>query len=126
MRLKCLAALFAIPVLAFEPPAKPTPREKARQLLDGVVETAAGAQPEVASAALLYVGQTYDLFDSKKAIEYLRQAFASTAAVPPGDDTRRASLQSRIASATAPLSLPDAVDMLKQIQVSTDSHGDPR
>ncbi|MDQ1472725.1 MAG: hypothetical protein QOJ99_4205 [Bryobacterales bacterium] len=123
---KWLFALIVVPALAFEPPAKPTPREKALQLLDGVVETAAAAQPQVAAAALLYVGQTYDLFDSKKAVEYLRQAFASTAAIPPGEDTRRAGLQARIASATAPLSLPDAIEMLKQIEVAPDSHGDPR
>jgi hypothetical protein len=124
MVLKWLVMLIAVPALAFQAPAKPTPREKARQLLDGVVETAAGAQPQVAAAALLYVGQTYDMFDSKKAIEYLRQAFASTAAIPLGEEAHRAELQGRIASATAPLRLPDAIDMLKQIQLATDSHGD--
>jgi hypothetical protein len=131
--MKWLIALLAIPALAFQAtdagakkPVRPTPREKARELLDGVVETAAGAQPEVAAAALLYVGQSYDLFDSKKALEYLRQAFASTAAIPPAADTRRASLQARIASATASLSLPDAIDMLKRIQLASGEHGDPR
>src|SRR5439155_20430577 len=91
--MKGIVALFAVPLLAFqaaspEPkkPVRPTPREKARELLDGVAETAAGAQPEVASAALLYVGQTYDLFDSKKAVEYLRRAFATTVAIPAGEE----------------------------------------
>lgn len=130
--MKWFIALLAIPALAFQAdnhaqkPVRPTPREKARELLDGVVETAAGAQPQVAAAALLYVGQTYDLFDPKKALEYLRQAFASTAAIPPGEDAHRAGLQSKIASATALLSLPDAIEMLKQIQVTAVAHGDPR
>jgi hypothetical protein len=130
--MRWLIALFAVPVLAFQAteapqkPLRPSPKEKARELLDGVVETAAGAQPQVAAAALLYVGQAYDLFDARKALEYLRQAFASTIAIPPGDATNRARLQSRIASAAAALSLPEAMTMLKQIQVAPDSHGDPR
>ena len=128
MRGVALLMMAALPSLAFQAkPVKPTPHQKARELLDGVVETAAGAQPEVAAAALLYAGQAYDVFDGKKALEYLRQAFASTRAIPPGTDTRRAELQSRIAAATVPFSLPDAAEMLKQIQVAPDGdNGDPR
>ncbi|MES1262466.1 MAG: hypothetical protein ABUS49_12095 [Acidobacteriota bacterium] len=136
--MKWILTLLVVPALAFQTPApdtaksekpaeKPTPRQKARQLLDGVAETAGSAQPQVAASAMLYVGENYDLFDHKKALEYLHQAFASTVAIPPGrEDTRRAGLQSKIAAATAPLSLPDAIDMLKQIQVAPDFEGDPR
>lgn len=133
MASKWLVALVAIPALAFQAadgdgkkPVRPTPREKAKELLEGAAETAAGTQPQVAAAALLYVGQSYDVFDQKKALEYLRQAFASTVAIAPGSELQKAGLQGRIASATAALSVPDATEMLKQIQVPADVHSDPR
>jgi hypothetical protein len=96
--------------------APPTPREKARELLDSSLDSAPGAQPEVAALALLRIGENYDVFDHKKSLEALNSTFAAALGIPPEKTGRREKAQSMIARATVAVSLPDAVSMLKQIQ----------
>ncbi|MDQ6699697.1 MAG: hypothetical protein M3Z36_05890 [Acidobacteriota bacterium] len=138
MRFAALTLAFAVSAIAFQDtgpaPAKPkrekpTPREKARELLEGAVGVSASAQPDVQASALLYIGENYDAFDHKKALDYIRQGFAATAAIPPDSHDLRGELQSQIAGATAAMSLPDAAEMLRQIQPSpgdSGGHRDPR
>jgi hypothetical protein len=94
----------------------PTPREKARELLDATLDSAPGAQPEVAALARLRIGENDDVFDHKKSLEAVNSTFAAALGIPPEKTGRRENAQGMIARATVPLSLPDAVSMLKRIQ----------
>ncbi len=110
--------VLATLLLQAAPPEKnatPSPREKARELLDSAFDAAPGAQPEVAAMALMRVGENYEVLDRSKALEGLQRAFSAAAGIPPGEEPRRERAQSQIAATTAPVSLPDAVTMLKQI-----------
>lgn len=96
------------------------------ELLSAAFDTAPGAQPEVAALALMHIGETFGAIDHKKALEALKRAFAVSAGIPPDKEGRREFVQSLVAAATVSVSLPDAVDMLKQITVSASAEDDPR
>jgi hypothetical protein len=118
-----LALLTCLPAQNAPPT---TPREKALELLAASLDSAPGAQPEVAALALLRIGENYDLFDHKKSLEALNRAFAASLGIPPEKTGRREKAQSLIAGATVPVSLPDAVAMLKRITAGAASDEDPR
>src|SRR6185436_20524394 len=61
---------------------KPDPKKKALELLDRAAEMVSAAQPEVQVAGLLHLGDSYRLFDKKKALQLLEQAFASALTLP--------------------------------------------
>ncbi|MBI1790007.1 MAG: hypothetical protein HYR60_20950 [Acidobacteria bacterium] len=119
MILWCLwlsAGLFAQdaskPQAGEEKPEKPSPKEKARELLDRAAKSVTAAQPEVQVAGLLHLGENYALFDAKKAVEFLEQAFAAAAALP---DAQRGELQSVVVATAAEVNLEKAVEMVTQM-----------
>jgi hypothetical protein len=120
-------ACAALPAFGFqqEKPKKPTPQEKAVELLSAASEAAPGAQPEVAATALMRIGENYEGLDDRKALEAMKSAFAVSLGIPPSDDARKQRVQVLVASAAAQVSLPDAVEMLKQIEPLTGEY-DPR
>ena len=114
-----LILLFAIAAAllgqTLETKAPPTPKEKARELLDAVAEAAPGAKADVAAIALGYVAENYNEFDHKKAVEWLRQGFAITAGIAPSSRDARALVQSNLAMTATKISLDDAIGMVEQI-----------
>ena len=79
-----LAALTLLALALAAPPSawpgdteKPTPRQKARQLLDSAAEMTAAATPDVQATALFHLARNYQDFDSKRSIEYFKQAFTA-------------------------------------------------
>jgi hypothetical protein len=96
-------------------PAKREPKQHARELLDKAYETASSARPEVQVAALVRIGQNYAKFDNKKAIQYLNEAFAATAA--SGKEKHQiGEMQAEVVGAMASVNLNAAIDLLAQIQ----------
>jgi hypothetical protein len=99
-----------------DPAKPPDPKKRARELLDGAAEMAGGVKPEVGVPALMHVGDNYQSFDQKKALDFLKQAFTASAAVPPETESAyQRSTQSEIIRLTAGLDIPQAVAMLKQM-----------
>src|SRR5512140_2923835 len=78
-----LLTLVAVLGWAQDAPEKPDPRRKARALLDGAAEMMAPAQPQLQVVAVLHLAANYHVFDSPRALEYFRQAFAASADLPP-------------------------------------------
>ncbi len=95
---------------------KPTPRQKARELLDSAAGMIAATQPDVQVAALYHLADNYQAFDKKKSIEYFRQAF-TTAGVPPAsaNGTFARSMQMEIVVSLAALDTAEGVALLKLI-----------
>ena len=92
---------------------KPTPRAKARELLDNAAEMVAATNPQVHAAGLMHLAYAYETLNRKKAIEFYQQAFTSSAVL--GANARE-NLQPDIVTAVAQLSLPDAIEMVQQIR----------
>ncbi len=101
------------------PDPKPTPRIKARQLLDSSLETLSSASPAIQVAALLEIIQLYPEFDKAKTLELLDQAFAAAGAVPPeaSSNITPASLQTRVVFAAADVDVDKAIEMLPGLPV---------
>ena len=66
MRFAAFSLAFAVSAIAFQTAGvapskpkreKPTPREKARELLDNAAGISASARPDVQASALLYIGE---------------------------------------------------------------------
>ena len=95
---------------------KPTPRQKARELLDSAAGMIAATQPDVQVAALYHLADNYQAFDKKKSIEYFKQAF-TTAGVPPAsaNGTFARSMQMEIVVSLAALDTAEGVALLKLI-----------
>jgi hypothetical protein len=119
------------------PPAKPAAapakkaesdpkREKARELLDKAGETIAAATPEAQVAALMHIAASYEVFDKKKSLELLEQAFAGASSLPE-DRSRRGSAMGQIVHMAAGIDVEVALDMLRRFPppVSADAR-DPR
>jgi hypothetical protein len=70
-----LAAALTVPLPAAH---QPTPRQKARELLDGTAEMVAATRPDTQAAALLHLADNCQAFAQKKSIEYCKQAFTRT------------------------------------------------
>ena len=88
MRLSVLA-LLALALAAPQPARsgdteKPTPRQKARQLLDSAAEMTAATTPDVQATALMHLARNYQDFDRKKAIEFFKQSFTAATTPPIG------------------------------------------
>lgn len=106
---------------------KPTPKEKARELLDAAAEIAPAAHPDVAAMAFAYIGESYIEFDKKKALDLLRRAFEITAGIPPDNFDNKSIIQGEIAGKTVDLSIEDAIEMLRQIiPIQAENGLDPR
>jgi hypothetical protein len=88
---------------------KPTPRAKARELLDGASNLAVAAKPQVSAAGLFHLAYAYEKLDRRKALEFYQQAFASTATLSAKE---RRQLQPDVISAVAQVDLPMAIEML--------------
>jgi hypothetical protein len=95
---------------------KPTPKQKARELLDGAAEMIAAAKPDVQPVALLHLADNYQIFDKKKAIEYFKQGFAAATIPPAGDSPFARTTQMEIVVALAAVDTAEGIGMLKQIQ----------
>ena len=95
---------------------KPTPRQKARELLDSAAEMIAAIQPDAQVAALYHLADNYQAFDRKKSIEFFKQAF-TTAGVPPAsaNATFARSMQMEIVVSLAELDPAEGVTLLKLI-----------
>src|ERR1700675_3048719 len=94
-----LCALLIVSLVAFaqETPQKPSPRQKARALLDGAAKMLGSAQPAVAVVTLMHLAENYQVFDAAKSLEYFEQAFAAAAVLPAsGDRDPRGDLQAAI------------------------------
>ena len=113
MRLRVFA--FAV-VMVCSAADKPTPRQKARELLDSAAEMIAATQPDVQVAALYHLGDNYQAFDKKKAVEYFKQAF-TTAANPPASANAAfsRSMQMEIVVSLAALDPAEGVALVKLI-----------
>ena len=64
-----VASVLCLPAFAQDKPAKPSPKEKAAELLQTAFDMAPGAQPEVGATALMRIGDNYQGLDDKKAPE---------------------------------------------------------
>ncbi len=128
--MKLLLALSLSAALLAQEPAKkekPTPKEKARELLDSAAETAPASHADVAAMAFAYIGENYAEFDQKKALEYLRRAFGITAGIPPDSFDAKSIVQGEIAGKMAVLSMDEAIEMLRQIvPIQAENGIDPR
>ena len=95
---------------------KPTPKQKARELLDGATEMIAATKPDVQPVALFHLADNYQAFDKKKAIEYFKQAFTLATLPPTGQGPFARSTQVEIVVALATLDTAEGIAMLKQIE----------
>jgi hypothetical protein len=110
----CVLALAAAVVSAAAD--KPTPRQKARELLDSTAEMIAAAHPEVQVAALYHLADNYGDFDKKKSLEYFKQAFTSAGNPPVSSNAVFARMmQMEIVVALTDLDVEEGVAMLKLI-----------
>lgn len=119
--MKLCAFLLISPLISFaafaqDTPQKPSPRQKARALLDGAAEMLGSAQPAVAVVALMHLAENYQVFDAAKSLEYFEQAFAAAAVLPAsGDGDPRGELQAAIVSRAADFNLDAAIRMLNRM-----------
>jgi hypothetical protein len=97
--------VLALPVPAAD---KPTPRQKAKELLDGAAEMVAATRPDTQPAALFHLADNYQAFDKKKSIEYFKQAFAAAGSAR--------TLQTEIVVALAALDTNEGIALLKLIE----------
>ncbi len=121
--MRFLSAVLLFPLLSAQDQpsaeARPTPQQKARQLLDSSLETLSSATPAIQVAALLEIVQLYPDFDKKKTTELLDQAFAAAAAVPPesSSNVSPSNLQIRVVLAAAAVDPDKAIEMLAGLPV---------
>jgi len=113
--LVAIAILF-LPALAQDKPAKPTPKEKAAELLQAAFDMAPGVQPEVGATALMRIAENYQGLDDKKAREAMQRAFAVSLGIPPSDDAKRIRVQILVVSAAAKVNVKDAMEMIRQTE----------
>lgn len=124
-------ALLAL-ALAAQPPArpgdseKPTPRQKARQLLDSAAEMMAATTPDVQATALMHLARNYQDFDKKKAVDYFKQAFTAATTPPAGQTPFARNTQMEIVVALVTLDTGEGLALLKQIQPVNDGGYDYR
>jgi hypothetical protein len=108
-----LAGLLAVVLAAPLPAAdKPTPRQKAKELLDSAAEMVAATRPDTQAAVLFHLADNYQAFDKKKSIEYFKQAFTAAA----GDNVFGLSLQTEIVVTLAALDSAEGITLLKLIE----------
>ncbi|MBS1855112.1 MAG: hypothetical protein JST11_07090 [Acidobacteria bacterium] len=113
MRIFTIALAAAVVSAAAD---KPTPRQKARELLDGAAEMIAATHPDVQVAALFHLADNYADFDRKKALEYFKQAFTAAADPAVGSNAVFAAMmQMEIVVALTELDAGEGVAMLKLI-----------
>ena len=110
-----LAVALAVPVPAVD---KPTPRQKARELLDSAAEMIAATQPDTQPAALMHLADNYQAFDRKKSVEYFEQAFTTAGS---GNALAR-NLQTEIVVALAALDTAEGIALLKQIPAPAEGY----
>jgi len=114
-----LAAVLAVPLPAAD---KPTPRQKAKELLDSAAEMAAATKPDTQAAALFHIADNYQAFDRKKSIEYFKRAFTAAGST----NVFARTLQTEIVVSLAALDSGEGITLLKQIPAPTDGGYDNR
>ena len=107
------AATLAVTLAAAD---KPTPRQKARELLESAAEMAAATKPDVQPAVLYHLAENYQDFDKKKAIEFFRQAFTAAATPPVSPSPFASSMQVEVVVALAGMDSAEAIAMLKRME----------
>jgi hypothetical protein len=107
---------FALLGLTLAAADKPTPKQKARELLDGAAEMIAATKPDVQPVALFHLADNYRAFDKKKATEHFKQAFAAVTLPPTSQSPFARTTQMEIVVALAALDTAEGVAMLKQIE----------
>jgi hypothetical protein len=112
-------ALLAVTLAAAD---KPTPRQKARELLDGAAEMIAATKPDVQPVALMHLADNYQTFDKKKAVEYFKQAFAAAILPPTGQSPFARSTQMEIVVALTTLDTAEGIALLKQMEPRTEGY----
>jgi hypothetical protein len=110
-----LAAALAVPLPAAD---KPTPRQKARELLDSAAEMVAATKPDTQAAALFHLADNYQAFDRKKSIEFFKQAFIAAGSA----NVYGRSLQTEIVVAMAALDTDEGITLLKQIPAPSEGY----
>jgi hypothetical protein len=110
-----LAAALAVPLPAAD---KPTPRQKAKELLDGAAEIVAATRPDTQAAALFHLADNYQAFDRKKSIEYFKQAFTAAGSA----NVFGRSQQTEIVVALAALDTNEGITLLKLIEAPTQGY----
>lgn len=115
---------FALAVAAVSTAAdKPTPRQKARELLDSSAEMIAATRPDTQVAALYHLADNYQAFDKKKAIEFFQQAFtAAASASGPVNAVFSRNIQTEIVVSLAALDMDAGVALLKQVSAPTEGY----
>ena len=94
----------------------PTPREKAREILDKAIDTVSGTQPEVQVAGLLHLSDLYAEFDKKRSEELFRQAFAAASALSDENKSgKRGEMMAEIARTAAQHNVDTAMEFLQQL-----------
>jgi hypothetical protein len=118
--MKSLAlALLAVTLVAAD---KPTPRQKARELLDGAAEMVAATKPDVQAVALMHLADNYQTFDKKKAVDLFKQAFAAAILPPAGQSPFARSTQMEIVVALTTLDTAEGIALLKQMEPRTEGY----
>jgi hypothetical protein len=98
---------------------KAAEREKARELLDSAAKMITSVQPQVQVTALYHLGDNYNLFDAKKAEEYLEQAFTAAGDLPSGTQSdQRGEMQGQVVNLMADVNLERALALLPQLSPS--------
>jgi hypothetical protein len=109
-------ALALLAFAALSAADKPTPRQKARELLDSVVDMAAAAKPDVQAAALMHLAEDYYAFDKKKSLEFFKQAFTVINTSPASQSPFARSTQMEIAVSLAGFDAPEGIGLLKLME----------
>ena len=90
--------------------APETPQELAARLLESAHDAVGKAQPGAQAALLWRIGDNYVVFDKKKALVMLEQAFSVAGATPGGVDGQ---LETFIAKSVSDLDLKRAAEMVR-------------
>ena len=95
----------------------PTPREKAKELLESAAEVVAAASPEVHVMGLVHLADNFREFDQGKSVKYLHDAFAAAEAVPENGKRRhKARLRYEVVRKMADLDVEEATNYLGRMQ----------
>lgn len=96
---------------------KRDPKKRAEKLLDSAAGLTASVHADTMVAALANIGDQFQVLDQKKAAEYLRQAFTTTAALADHPSKNaRSQAQGDIVRLMTPINVREAAAMLQQME----------
>lgn len=113
MKLVVCALLLA----GMQDDTKPTPAQKAAELLRGASESVSTATPAVQVAAMIEMAQLYRDSDAAKAMDLLKQALSAAGAVPVDSGAKAGELQARVVRTAAEIDVDGASEMVQGVPV---------